>query len=165
MILTPSGKLGKVKKSTGRLYRNVHWWVGLYQDTMNANLMPSIRFDIIFTEPLVEIKAKFLKHDTLFMSSAECGCWPQILRGREACYDNYPEAPTLYRFLLAKKVILIPKLSILKDTSILVLGWAMHLMLKNFWTWVKFVVQLLPNPTCDFTTFAANGEGCKKCQG
>jgi len=56
-------------------------------------------FDVVFTEPLLNIKEKFLRHKTLFLSSAECGCWPQILRGRAACYDDYPESPTLYRYL------------------------------------------------------------------
>eukprot|EP00468_Gymnochlora_sp_CCMP2014_P002703 CAMPEP_0167746282 /NCGR_PEP_ID=MMETSP0110_2-20121227/3626_1 /TAXON_ID=629695 /ORGANISM="Gymnochlora sp., Strain CCMP2014" /LENGTH=345 /DNA_ID=CAMNT_0007631029 /DNA_START=195 /DNA_END=1232 /DNA_ORIENTATION=+ len=56
-------------------------------------------FDIIFTSSLEDIKEKFLKHNSTFLSSAECGCWPRILRGRAACYDEYPKAPTLYRYL------------------------------------------------------------------
>ena len=57
-------------------------------------------YDVLFTEDLSTMRAKFDRLGKRLVFSAECGCWPQVTydKGR-TCRDMYPPSPTPFRYL------------------------------------------------------------------
>jgi len=86
-------------------------WTGLSQKLQAAHefavslppadlLLFTDAFDVLFTGGPTEIARQFLLHNSSLLFSAECGCWPHIMeRKGRACFNDYPAAPTPYRYL------------------------------------------------------------------
>ena len=87
-------------------------WVGLWQKLQGAlgavSKLPkdcivlfTDGFDVMFMNSLEHIKAEFEKLDKPLIFSGECGCWPLVLNGPEACHSEYPPKPSKnsYRYL------------------------------------------------------------------
>ena len=56
-------------------------------------------YDVLFTQPISTIVARYRALGHALVFSAECGCWPQVLTAPGACSTSYPISPTPYRFL------------------------------------------------------------------
>jgi hypothetical protein len=59
-------------------------------------------YDVLYTSDLESIKREHEAMGAPVLFAGECGCWPQITRDRgkgDVCLNEYPTAPTPYRFL------------------------------------------------------------------
>ena len=65
----------------------------------NCTVMFNDAFDVIYSRDVQSLLTAYRSMRTDVVFSGECGCWPQIMRGRAACFDLYPKSPTPLRYL------------------------------------------------------------------
>lgn len=57
-------------------------------------------YDVMYSQSLRDIARKFVEIGKPLVFSAECGCWPHVLRDNgRTCRDAFPHSPTPYRYL------------------------------------------------------------------
>lgn len=57
-------------------------------------------YDVLYARDLASVAVDFRALGRPLVFSAECGCWPHVLRDRgRTCRDKFPPSPTPYRYL------------------------------------------------------------------